>query len=61
MEEKNIRIIPFSVEKEKWRIWSGKFLESAWWLGYDIILRGTVKTLTYNKEDNTREDDIPLL
>ena len=39
-------------------MWSGKFLARAGWLGYDIILRGTVKTLADNAEDKTKEDDI---
>ena len=55
MEEKSIRIIPFNVERYKWGMWSGKFLASAGRLGYDIILRVTLKTLVENKEENTKE------
>ena len=39
-------------------MWSGKFLARSGLLGYDVILRGTVKTPEYNKEENTKEDDI---
>ena len=55
MEEKSIRIIPFSVEWDKWDMWSGNFLASACRLGYDIILRVNLKTLVDNKEEKTKE------
>ena len=58
MEEKRIGIIPFSGERDKWRIWSGKFLARAGQLGYDIILRGTAKKPTENLEENTKGDAI---
>ena len=43
MEERSIQIIPFNGERGKFRIWSGDFLAREIQLGYDIILRGTVK------------------
>ena len=39
-------------------MWSGKFLARAGRLGYDIILRGTVKTLENKEEEKTKEDTI---
>ena len=40
MDKKSIRIIPFSGKKEKWRKWSGKFMEITVIKGYDILLTG---------------------
>ena len=40
-------------------MWSGKFLARAGLIGYDIILRGNMKTPEDNTEDKTKEDAIP--
>ena len=58
MEEKSTSITPFRRGREKWRMWSGKFLERPGRLGYDIILGITVETPEYNKEEKTKEDVI---
>ena len=39
-------------------MWSGKSLARARRLGYDIILRGAVKTPPDNAEEKTKEDNI---
>ena len=44
MDEKSIWIIPLTGEKEKWRMWSGKFMARAGIKGYDILLRGNMET-----------------
>ena len=36
-------------------MWSGKFLEKAGLLGYNIIIRGTMKTPADNKAEKTKE------
>ena len=38
MAKKNIQIFPFKGEKEKWRMWSVKFMARAVLNGYRIIL-----------------------
>ena len=38
--------------------WSGQFLERSGNIGYDTILRGTVKTLANNTQDNNKEGSI---
>ena len=57
MEENIIRIISFSGERDKWCMWSGKFLARSGHLGYYIILRVTAKILEDNAEENTKEND----
>ena len=37
-------------------MWSKKLLESSRFLGYNIILRDTVKNPAENAKDNTKED-----
>ena len=39
-------------------MWSGEFLAKYGKLGYNIILRGTVKTTADNAEETTKEDTI---
>ena len=58
MEERSIRIVPFSVEMGNWCMWSWKFLARSGQLGCDIILRCTVKALTVNLEEKDKEDAI---
>ena len=43
MDEKTIWIIPFTGEKEKWRMWSGKFMSMEGIKGYHVLLTGAKK------------------
>ena len=54
MDQKTIRITPFTGEKEKWRMWSGKFMARAVIKGYHILLTGD-KTILDDDKDETRE------
>ena len=44
MEDSTIHIIPLTVEKEKWRMWPGKFMARSGINGYHILLTGDKKT-----------------
>ena len=50
MDEKTLRIIPFTGEKEKWRMWSGKFIEIYGIKGYHFLLRDDKKIMADTKE-----------
>ena len=50
MDEKIIFIIPFTSEKEKWRVWSGKFIAISGIKGYDVLLTGDEKILADDTE-----------
>ena len=50
MDEKSIRIIPFSSKKEKWRMRSGKFIARAGIKGYDILLTGDAEVPAGNAD-----------
>ena len=54
----SIQIIPFNGEIEKWRTWLGKLLAMAGQLGYNVMLRGTMKTPADIVEKKTKEDAI---
>ena len=43
MGKKTIWIFPFTGEKEKWRMWSGKFMATAGIKGYCVLLTGANK------------------
>ena len=43
MYENTIWIIPFTVEKEKWRMWPGKCMARAGIKGYNVLLTGANK------------------
>ena len=51
MDEKSIRIIPFSGKKEKWHIWSGKITARAGMKGYDILLAGDAEIMAENVDE----------
>ena len=46
MDENNIQIIPFTGEKEKWRIWSGKIMELSGIKEYYVLITGAKKIPT---------------
>ena len=54
MDEKTIRIIPFTGEKETWCMWSGKFMEGSKIKGYHILITGA-KTILDDDEDEIQE------
>ena len=43
MDEKNIPVIPFKREKEKWHMWSGKFMATTVIKGYYFLLTSSKK------------------
>ena len=43
MDEKNIPVIPFKREKEKWHMWSGEFMKRSGIKRYHFILAGDKK------------------
>ena len=43
MYKNNIWTIPFTGEKEKWRMWSGKFIEITRIKGYHVLLTRDTK------------------
>ena len=51
MAEKTIRIIPFTGEKEKWRMWQVKFMARAGIKGYHVLLTGAI-TISADGKDN---------
>ena len=55
--QKNIRIIPFTGEKEKWRMWSGKFMARSGIKEYHVFLTGTKIILSVD-EDKIQEREI---
>ena len=57
MEEKCIKIISFSGERGKWIMLSGDLLARVGPLGYNIILRGPLKS-GGNEEEKTKEDAV---
>ena len=50
MDKKTIWIIPLTGEKEKWRMWSGKFMAGAGIKGYHALLTGSKKILANDKD-----------
>ena len=51
MGENTIRITPFTGEKEKWRMWSGKFMAGVGIKVYHVLLTGArKKRLTTKKK-----------
>ena len=40
MDEKTIWMIPFTGEKEKWRMWQVKFMAGSRIKGYHVLLTG---------------------
>ena len=54
MYKRNIRIIPFTREKEKWRMWSVKFMAILGINGYHVLLTGA-KTIPDDRENETKE------
>ena len=51
MDEKSIRIIPFSGKKGKWNMWLAKFMARSGIRGYDILLKGDGETPADNAEE----------
>ena len=60
MDEKTIRIIPFTGEKEKWRMWLVKFMDISGIKGYHVLLTGDKKILA-DGADKTKEKEIAAL
>ena len=60
MDEKTIRIIPFTGEKEKWRMWLVKLMDISGIKGYHVLLTGDKKILA-DGADKTKEKEIAAL
>ena len=56
MDEKTIQIIPFTGEKEKWRMWSGKSTAGSGIKVYHVILTGA-KKIPANDAEKTKEKE----
>ena len=54
MYKRNIWIIPFTGEKEKWRMWSVKFMARLRINGCHVLLIGA-KTIPDDRENETKE------
>ena len=54
MNEKTVRIIPFTGEKEKWCMWSVKFLARSGIKGYHVLLTGA-KKIPADDKDKTKQ------
>ena len=50
MDENTIRIIPFTDEIEKLRMWSGKLIKKYGIKGYDVLLTGDNKLPVDDRE-----------
>ena len=50
MYKRSTHIIPFTGEKEKWCIWSGKFMARSGIKGYYVLLTGDMKTRVEKKD-----------
>ena len=53
MKIKAIRIIPFIGEKEKWRMWSGKFMARYGIKVYNVLITGD-KKISEDDADETK-------
>ena len=60
MDEKRIRIIPFAGEKDKWRMWSGNFMERSGIKVYNVLLTGDNKNPA-DDADKTKEKLVSYL
>ena len=55
MDKNTIQIIPFTGEKEKWRMWLGKFMARVGIKGYHVLLTGANTIPDYDKDKKKKK------
>ena len=60
MDEKTVWIIPFTGEKEKWRMWSGEFMARSGIKGYHVLITVYKKILSDDAEKQKKKEFLHL-